>query len=66
MNFKSLEDSETAISIPFNMFKQKELLVSIGEAFKHGGLNRLREIIDSKQRGKIPLDQSEDMVCRWN
>jgi KGK domain len=57
MEFKPLEDGETAISIPSNMFKHKELIDFINEAFRHGGLNRLGEIIWDRGRGKIPLEK---------
>jgi hypothetical protein len=65
MVFKILEDGETAISIPFNMFKHKELIDFVGEAFRHGGLNRLGEIIWDKNRGKIPLEQSDVSRNAW-
>lgn len=59
MEFKPLEDGETAISIPSNMFKHKELIAFVKEAFRHGGLNRLGEIIWDRGRGKIPLEKSD-------
>ena len=65
MHFKPLENGETAISIPFNMFKQKELIAFIDEAFRHGGLNRLGEIIWDRGRGKIPLEKSDESRKAW-
>jgi KGK domain len=65
MEFKPLEDNETAIAIPSNIFKYKELMAFIDEAFKHGGLNRLGEIIWDRGRGKIPLDKSEENRTKW-
>jgi KGK domain len=65
VEFKPLDNGETAISIPSNMFKHKELMAFINEAFRHGGLNRLGEIIWDRGRGKIPLDKSDDSRQSW-
>lgn len=65
MEFKPLEDNETAIAIPSNMFKYRELMAFVDEAFRRGGLNRLGEIIWDRGRGKIPLDKSEENRSMW-
>jgi KGK domain len=57
-DFKSLEDNDTAISLPNNMFKREELMKFVLEAFKTEGLNRLGKIIWDKGRGKIPLEEN--------
>jgi KGK domain len=63
--FKPLQDEQTAIALPSSMFKQKDLLAFINEAFRGAGLNRLGEIIWDRGRGKIPLDKHEEKRTAW-
>ena len=63
--FKPLQDEETAIALPSSMFKQKDLLGFINEAFRGAGLNRLGEIIWDRGRGKIPIDKHEENRTAW-
>lgn len=63
--FKPLQDEETAIALPSSMFKQKDLLAFINEAFRSAGLNRLGEIIWDRGRGRIPLDKHEEKRTIW-
>lgn len=64
-SFKQLEDDETAIALPSSMFKHKDLLKFIHEAFRIAGLNRLGEIIWDQGRGRIPLSKHEENRKVW-
>jgi KGK domain len=64
-NFKPLQDDETAIALPSSMFKHKELLKFIHEAFRIAGLNRLSEMIWDQGRGRVPIDRHEENRKAW-
>ncbi|NCJ05602.1 hypothetical protein GS597_03580 [Synechococcales cyanobacterium C] len=64
-SFKPLEDSNTAISLPHNMFKQQEFLKFVITAFQWDGLNLLGKTLWDKGRGKIPIEKSEDSRMAW-